>query len=180
MCLFLSFTCYLIILTLIFLRTFITLTTGFINLRVWSTGTLTYISLWFSTCAFYERQEICSPEFEILLCAWKQRKKLKLKCMVWPSTEISCYLANNNRYQNCVKTVNLPKIHCQECQEIQLSGTHLTIQIIFCSLSWSLLFTILKLLSASVTDNFIIPFRTTLLINTTNSTLMFQKLQKMT
>ena len=108
MCLFLSFTCYLIILTLIFLRTFITLTTGFINLRVWSTGTLTYISLWFPTCAFYERQEICSPEFEILLCAWKQRKKLKLKCMVWPSTEISCYLANTNRYQNCVKTVNLP------------------------------------------------------------------------
>ena len=112
MCLFLSFTCYLIILTLIFLRTFITLTTGFINLRVWSTGTLTYISLWFSICAFYEGQKICSPEFEIFLCAWKQRKKLKLKCMVWPSTEISCYLANTNRYQNCVKTVNLPKIHC--------------------------------------------------------------------
>ena len=68
----------------------------------------------------------------------------------------------------------------QECQEIQLSGTRLTIQIIFHSLCWSLLFTILKLLSASVTDNFIIPFRTTLLINTTNSTLMFQKFQKKT
>ena len=99
MCLFLSFTCYLIILTLIFLRTFITLTTGFINLRVWSSGTLTYISLWFSTCTFYEGQEICSPEFEILLCAWKQRKKLKLKCMVWPSTEISCYLSKQLTYQ---------------------------------------------------------------------------------
>lgn len=107
-----SFTCYLIILTLIFLRTFITLTTGFINLRVWSSRTLTYISLWFSTCTFYEGQEICSPEFEIFLCAWKQRQKLKLKCMVWPSTEISCFLTNTNRYQNCIKTVNLPKIHC--------------------------------------------------------------------